>query len=107
QVNFGLPGVVIGFFILGWTLGFLDVRAAIAESRGDLPRAIVFFLPAVALIQPNGSMVELVGGAAAALVAAYPWTWVWRHWVVLRRPTHPRPWVPRYAAAPGLQDPPG
>ena len=35
-INFGLPGVVIGFVALGWLIGFLDVAAAGAERRGDL-----------------------------------------------------------------------
>jgi hypothetical protein len=78
QINFGTPGVVFGFLLLGWLIGTLDLKAAIAESRGDAGKTILGFLPAVALIQPNGSMVELAGGAAAALVAAYGWDWAWR-----------------------------
>jgi hypothetical protein len=77
HINFGVPGLIIGFLALGWLIGTLDRKAAIAESRGDLGRTILFFLPAVALIQPNGSMVEMFGGAAAALVAAYGWKWAW------------------------------
>ena len=81
QINFGVPGVVIGFFVLGWLIGTLDLKAAVAEARGDLGGMILFFLPCVALIQPNGSIVELTGGSAAALVAAYGWKWAWKHWV--------------------------
>jgi hypothetical protein len=84
QINFGIPGVVIGFFVLGWLIGTLDVKAAIAERRGDLGRLILFFLPCVALIQPNGSIVEITGGPAAALVAAYGWEWTWNQWVAHR-----------------------
>ena len=84
QINFGIPGVVIGFFVLGWLIGTLDVKAAIAERRGDLGRLILFFLPCVALIQPNGSIVEITGGPAAALVAAYGWKWTWNQWVAHR-----------------------
>jgi hypothetical protein len=78
QINFGTPGVVMGFLLLGWLIGTLDLKAAIAESRGDFGKTILCFLPAAALIQPNGSMVELAGGAAAALVAAYGWDWAWK-----------------------------
>jgi hypothetical protein len=78
QINFGTPGVVIGFLLLGWLIGTLDLKAAIAESRGDAGKTILCFLPAAALIQPNGSMVELAGGAAAAVVAAYGWDWAWK-----------------------------
>src|SRR6185437_11887263 len=30
-INFGLPGVIIGFVALGWLIGSLDVRGAAAE----------------------------------------------------------------------------
>jgi hypothetical protein len=84
QINFGIPGVVIGFFVLGWLIGTLDLKAAVAEGRGDLGGLILFFLPGVALIQPNGSIVEMTGGAAAALVAAYAWKWAWNQWAAHR-----------------------
>jgi hypothetical protein len=84
QINFGIPGVIIGFFVLGWFIGVLDLKAAVAEARGDMGRTILFFLPCVALIQPNGSIVELTGGSAAALVAAYGWKWTWKQWVAHR-----------------------
>ena len=78
QINFGIPGVVIGFLVLGWLIGTLDLKAAVAEGRGDLGVVILFFLPCVALIQPNGSLVELFSGSAAALVGALVWNHVWR-----------------------------
>jgi hypothetical protein len=81
QINFGIPGLVVGFLLLGWLLGLLDRKAALADCRGDLGQVFLFFLPAVALIQPNGSLVELASGSAAALVAAQGWKWAWKHWV--------------------------
>jgi hypothetical protein len=100
QINFGIPGVVIGFVVLGWLIGTLDLKAAVAEARGDLGGVILFFLPCVALIQPNGSIVELTGGSAAALVAAYGWKWAWKQWVAHRassrkRYSHPHEAVPK------------
>ena len=77
QVNFGYPGIVVGFFVLGWAIGKLDLKAAMAERQGDLGGAILFFLPCVAMIQPVGSIVEITGGPAAALVAAYLWSRLW------------------------------
>ena len=59
------------FSLLGWLIGTLDLKAAVAEGRGDLGGMILFFLPGVALIEPNGSLVELFSGSAAALVAAF------------------------------------
>lgn len=77
QINFGLIGVIFGFLGLGWLIGTLDRRAAIAERRGDLGKSILYFLPAVALIHPEGSMVEMAGGGVSALLAAYGWKWLW------------------------------
>lgn len=78
QINFGLPGVIVGFLLLGWIIGLLDRNAATAALCGDYGRSVVYFLPAVALIDPNGSMVELAGGAAAALIAGLCWNWLWQ-----------------------------
>ena len=95
QINFGTPGVVGGFLILGWVIGTLDLKAATAERRGELGKMILFFLPCVALIQPNGSLVELFGGSAAALVGASVWYWTWR-WFVGRK-SKPK-WTPLRSA---------
>jgi hypothetical protein len=81
QINFGTPGVVIGFLILGFMIGWLDFKAAAADARGDVGKLILCFLVAVALIQPNGSIVEMTGGAAAAVVASYVWKWAWEFWL--------------------------
>ena len=80
HVNFGVPGIVIGFLILGWVLGILDRMAAVAERAGNISRLFKCFLPAVALIQPNGAMVELFGCSAAAWVAAVAWSRAWSGW---------------------------
>lgn len=77
HINFGIPGVLLGFAVLGFGLAWLDRRAAICDASGNVGRTVVFFLPAVALIQPNGSFIELIGGAGAAFFAAKGWEWVW------------------------------
>jgi hypothetical protein len=90
QINFGIPGVVIGFFVLGWLIGTLDLKAAVAEGRGDLGQVIIFFLPCVALIQPSGSLVDLFSGTAAALVGALAWNLAWTR-SSNKRSTIPKP----------------
>ena len=80
HINFGIPGVIVGFLALGWVLGKLDRRAAETDTQGELGSTFVYFLPAVALIQPNGSMVEMISGGAAALIAGYGWRWAWNRW---------------------------
>jgi hypothetical protein len=82
QINFGIPGVVVGFLVLGWLIGTLDLKAAIAERRGELDKVILLFLPCVALIQPNGSIVELCSGSAAALVGAFVWNAIWQRFAI-------------------------
>jgi len=89
QINFGISGVVVGFFALGWLIGTLDLKAAIAEQRGELGNVILFFLPCVALIQPNGSLVEIFSGSAAALVGAFVWNFIWKRFVI-RESTAPK-----------------
>lgn len=79
-INFGIPGLVVGFALLGWLIGMLDFRAAAAERRADFKTAIVCFLPCFAMNNPGGSLVEITGGAAAALVAALVWRWGWGIW---------------------------
>lgn len=78
QINFGIPGVIIGFFLLGWAIGWLDIKAASAERAGNTGHLMILFLCAVALIKPNGSLVELSSGSAAAVIAAQMWSVVWR-----------------------------
>jgi hypothetical protein len=89
QINFGVPGVIVGFLTLGCLIGTLDLKAAVAEGRGDLGRLILFFLPCVAMIQPGGSIVELCSGSAAALVGAFVWNFVWKRFVI-RHSTVPK-----------------
>jgi hypothetical protein len=81
DINFGTPGVVVGFLILGFLLGWVDCKAAYADARGDLGKLLLFFLVGVALVQPGGSIVEITGGAAAAAAAAVAWRWIWELWL--------------------------
>jgi hypothetical protein len=81
-VNFGLPGLICGFLGLGWLIGWLDRNAAVAEDRGHLGKVFLFFLPGVALIQPIGSVAEMLGAAGAALAGAFVWKWVWELWAL-------------------------
>lgn len=80
-INFGLSGVIFGFLILGFLIGWLDLNAAKADARGDFGKLILFFLIGVALTQPGGSLVEMTGGAAAAAVAAFVWKSAWQLWL--------------------------
>ena len=78
QINFGTTGVIVSFLLFGFFLGKLDRAAALAERRADYGRLILYFLPAIAAIQPNGSIVEVTSGTAAAFIAAFGWRWAWQ-----------------------------
>lgn len=85
QINFGIPGLIVGFFLIGWLLGALDREAARAQMRGDFGQAFMYFLPAAGLIFPEGSLVEMASGAAAGLAAAFFWRWLWKAWESRKR----------------------
>lgn len=79
HINFGMPSLIIGFLLLGLLLGWLDRNASRRIMGGEWGRALLYFAPAAAMIHPNGSLVELVSGGAAAYVAALGWKMVWEH----------------------------
>jgi hypothetical protein len=80
DINFGIPGVILGFLILGWVLGTLDRRSAEENMLGNMGQIPFYFLPAVALIQPNGSLVDIMSAVAGSVAAAYLWRWSWARW---------------------------
>ena len=83
-INFGLPGLVVGFVALGWLIATLDLKASDAERRAQFGDIFLFFLPATALVQPLSSIVETSGSAASALIAAFGWRWLWRTWIATK-----------------------
>ena len=95
-INFGISGLVLGFLLLGMLLGRLDRGAAMSLAKGDYAGVIMCFLPAVALIQPLGSLVELASGSAAAFVGALAWKYAWQSYHPRKQvdggPVQPRGW---------------
>lgn len=80
HINFGLPSLIIGFLLLGALFGWLDRNARIRTQNGEWGHALLYFMPAAAMIHPNGSLVELVSGGAAAFFAAWGWKMLWEHY---------------------------
>jgi hypothetical protein len=70
-VNFGTPGLLAGFVLLGYFLMRLDcgiMRALAADdTRGFLLRA----MPGLMLLQPGGNLLEILVACVAAYVAAH------------------------------------
>jgi hypothetical protein len=69
-VNFGTPGVVVGFFILGMLLTLIDRAAARRLLQEDWQRFAMWFLVGISFMQVGGSLVELTTSAAASVVTA-------------------------------------
>ncbi|MGA2590648.1 MAG: hypothetical protein ABSH32_12085 [Bryobacteraceae bacterium] len=69
-LNFGTPGVVIGFIIMGVFVTAFDWQAADRLARNDLHGFVLWFLPGIAFLQVGGQLVEITASAAASLVVA-------------------------------------
>ena len=76
-VNCGVPSLVVGFLLFGFAYGWIDKNAAAALQGGEFERAILWFLLGIAMIEPLGTVAEVTGNIAAALVAAYGWRFGW------------------------------
>jgi hypothetical protein len=83
-LNFGTPGVVIGFIIMGVIITALDWQAAERLARSDLRGFVLWFLPGIALLQVNGQLVELTASAGASLVVALLVNWCVGSWQARR-----------------------
>ena len=69
-VNFGIPGVLIGFCGLGYLLMRLDRSIMRSLATGDTRRFLLRAMPGLTLLQPQGNLREiLVACVAACLVA--------------------------------------
>lgn len=76
-VNFGDLGCLGLFGVLGYLLRWLDQRAVVAEQRGNYRGYLTAVMPALSIMQPGGSMAEVVVGGAAAWLAARLWFAWW------------------------------
>jgi hypothetical protein len=70
-ISFGLAGVLVAFSILGAILTTIDRTAGQCLRRGDWPSFVRWFLPGLALLQMENSVVELTSSVGAAVVAAW------------------------------------
>jgi hypothetical protein len=70
-MNFGVPGVVIGFLGLGFLLMRLDLGIMRALATGDVRGLMLRVMPGLTLLQPGGNLAEIIVGFVAALVAAF------------------------------------
>jgi len=70
-VNFGTGSVIVGFVLLGWLLGYLDLTIIEALRLGDQSRFLFSFMIAMSLLQPGGNLIEIAASLAGAATSAY------------------------------------
>jgi hypothetical protein len=70
-VNFGTWGVIGGFLLYGWLLGYMDLTIIESLYQGDRRHFLLWFMIAASLMQPGGNLVEIVVSVAAAILGAY------------------------------------
>lgn len=70
-INFGSPGVIVGFIIFGTVIRVIDISCGQKLISGNWVGFTSWFLPGLGLIQPGGSLVEIVGTTAASVVLVY------------------------------------
>lgn len=64
--NFGTPGVLIGFFILGSLIRGLDIAAATTLENGYWGHFVLFFLVGISCLNVSGSLVEVTATGTAS-----------------------------------------
>lgn len=69
-MDFGLPGVIGGFFILGFILRWLDFGIARALAAGNMRGFLTRSMIGVSMLQPGGNLVEVMVAVVASFLAA-------------------------------------
>jgi hypothetical protein len=69
-MNFGMAGVLVGFAILGAILMWLDQRVTGAFVTGNIHGVLQSALPGLALLQPLGSLLEMLLATISAIIVA-------------------------------------
>jgi hypothetical protein len=68
--NFAMPGVLIGFFIIGVVLMWLDRNIMRAFAIGDLRGLLVNAMPGLTLLQPGGNLIEIMVATISSVIVA-------------------------------------
>jgi hypothetical protein len=69
-MNFGIPGIVTGFAILGFILMRIDQGMMRAFAMRNIRAVVQFALPGLALIAPIGSLMEILVAVVSAIILA-------------------------------------
>jgi hypothetical protein len=69
-MNFAMPGLIIGFFVLGYVLMSLDIGIMRALAKGDMRKVLLCAMPGLTLLQPGGNLTEVIVATAGAIVTS-------------------------------------
>jgi hypothetical protein len=68
--NFGTLGVIGGFLLYGWLIGWMDIRIIDCLREGNRKGFLLWFMVCAALDQPGGNLLEVVVTAAGSAITA-------------------------------------
>jgi hypothetical protein len=69
--NFGTLGIIGGFLLYGWLIGWMDIRIIDCLYEGNRKGFILWFMICAAMDQPGGNLLEVVVTAAGSAITAY------------------------------------
>jgi hypothetical protein len=70
-INFGIPGVLGGFFGLGYLLMRLDQGIMRSLAARDMRELLLLAMPGLMLLQPQGNLLEILVACVAAYLVAH------------------------------------
>jgi hypothetical protein len=71
-VSFGIPGLLVGFTLMGTLIGLCDIRAGQALRSGREAQFLLWFVPATALLKgADGTLAEATGSFCGFLVLSW------------------------------------
>ena len=70
-INYGVPGVIVGFLLLGMALRWIDIGFVNALQNGNIEGCVVFFLLGSGAVQPGGSLSEAVAAVGGGVMLAF------------------------------------
>lgn len=69
-MNFGVPGLIVGFIGLGFLLMRLDQGLMRGLARGEMRTILINAMPGLVLLAPGGSFLEILVGFVAAIIVS-------------------------------------
>jgi len=71
HINFGTPGVLFGFAVIGMLVALVDRRAARHLVQGNVRAFALWYMPGLSLLQIGGSLAEVTATAAASAALVF------------------------------------